>query len=186
MHGASAALRCQPAPSRYTIPNTALHHTQHGVRSGPWPASTLRAQSTLGVTPCLPAAAHYGGGSGRGEGRGRGRGGRGGDRERGERGDRERSYSRSSRAASEASSAYGGYGMYGMPSIFYPPAAYGVSPSMVGMAGMAGSTPVAKLQVRPGLLRASLAAHRESSSSSKCLCSFREEALPSRKTHCSQ
>lgn len=84
---------------------------------------------------------------GRGEGRARGRGGRGG------------SYGRGSGAASSgppseagtgASSSYSSY-VY-VPSIFYPPAAYGVSPSM---AGMPGSTPVAKLQVgrRAALLR---------------------------------
>jgi la-related protein 1 len=66
------------------------------------------------------------------DGRGRGRGGRGG---------------RGGGAAFAGSTANGGFAqssfLYSVAApVFYPPAAYGVSPSMVGMQG----TPVSKLQ----------------------------------------
>lgn len=108
-------------------------------------AHAARRQLTFLRAALLPlCAAHFGGGS-RGEGRTRG-GGRAG------RGERERaSYSRASSVASTGSRSESGYSsylqQYAMPPIFYPPAAYGVSPSMVGMPG---STPVVKLQVGGG------------------------------------
>lgn len=97
----------------------------------PPPSASIVAAAAAGTAPFEQRSSSGGRGGGEG-GRGRGRGGRSGSF-RGS----------SSTYPAAAAAAPAGNFLYSVAApVFYPPAAYGVSPSMVGMSG----TPVSKLQ----------------------------------------
>lgn len=99
----------------------------------PAPSASIVAAAAASTAPFEQRSSSGGRGGGEG-GRGRGRGGRGGSFRAG---------SSTYPAAAAAAAAPAGNFLYSVAApVFYPPAAYGVSPSMVGMTG----TPVSKLQ----------------------------------------